>query len=189
VKRSLQNIIPNKNTIICGDFNSHHSWWNSAVSEADSRKAKDLVKWLKKFHFNLQSEPDIGTFHKNNLTRASVIDLAFSTENISQYTDWWKDSDYNIGSQHDTIFFSITRESDMLVENPVYTCQYDFEKADWKSLNKDILTKQDNKEFKWTLTELSAESLETEAKKLQNLIIKLVEKHISRKKLSERAKP
>src|SRR5216117_1054974 len=25
VKRSLQNIIPAKNTIICGDFNSHHS--------------------------------------------------------------------------------------------------------------------------------------------------------------------
>jgi hypothetical protein len=77
----------------------------------------------------------------------------------------------------------------MLVENPVYTCQYDFKRADWKSLNKDILAEQDNKEFKWTLTELSAESLEAEAEKLQNLIIKLVEKHISRKKLSERAKP
>jgi hypothetical protein len=83
VKKSLQNIVSNKNTIICGDFNSYHSWWNSAVSESDSRKAKNLVKWLKKFHFNLQSEPDIGTFYKDNLTRASVIDLAFSTENIS----------------------------------------------------------------------------------------------------------
>ena len=26
VKRSLQNIIPAKNTIVCGDFNAHHSW-------------------------------------------------------------------------------------------------------------------------------------------------------------------
>jgi len=44
VKRSLQNIIPAKNTIVCGDFNAHYSWWNSAVSEADSRKAADLIK-------------------------------------------------------------------------------------------------------------------------------------------------
>ena len=47
VKRSLQNIISAKNTIICEDFNSHHSWWNSAVSDSDSRKAANLVKWLK----------------------------------------------------------------------------------------------------------------------------------------------
>ena len=86
------------------------------------------------------------------------------------------------------IFFSLARQSDMLVENSVYVCQYDFEKADWKNLNKDILAEQDNKEFRWTLTELSAESLESEAEKLEKLIIKLVEKHISKKKLSEKFK-
>jgi hypothetical protein len=36
---------------------------------------------------------------------------------------------------------------------------------------------------------LSAESLKIEAEKLQNLIIKLVEKHILKKKLLEKAKP
>jgi len=87
------------------------------------------------------------------------------------------------------IFFSVTRESDMLVENPIYICQYNFEKADWKSLIEDILAEQDNIEFSWSLTELSAESLELEAEKLQKLIIKLVEKHIPRKRLSERSKP
>ena len=87
----------------------------------------------------MQSEADNGTFHKDNLTRASVIDLVFSTKNISQYISWWKDSKYDIGSSHDMIFFSIARESDVLVENPIYTCQYNFEKADWKSLIEDIL--------------------------------------------------
>jgi len=76
------------------------------------------------------------------LTRASVIDLTFSTKNISQYTSWWKDSEYDIGSQHDMIFFSVARESDVLVENPIYSCQYNFEKADWKNLIKDISTEQ-----------------------------------------------
>ena len=46
VKRSLKNIIPHSNIIICGDFNSHHSWWNSAVSDSDARKAVVLVNWL-----------------------------------------------------------------------------------------------------------------------------------------------
>ena len=139
VKRSLQNIIPAKNTIVCEDFNSHYSWQNSAVSDSDSRKAANLVKWLKKFQFDLQNEPDNGTFHKDNLVRASVIDLVFSTNNISQYISWWKDSEYDISSQHDIIFFSIARESDILVKNPVYICQYNFEKANWKSLIEDIL--------------------------------------------------
>src|SRR6266480_5745514 len=189
VKRSLQNITPAKNSIVCGDFNAHHSWWNSAVPESDSRKAATLVKWLKNFNFDLQNEPDNGTFHKDNLIRASVIDLVFSTENISQYMSWWKDSEYTIGSQHDMIFFSLTRESDALVENPLYVCQYDYEKADWKNLNQDILAEQNNEEFRWTLTELSAESLEAEAEKLEKLITKLVEKHIPKKRLSERSKP
>src|SRR6266513_993404 len=189
VKRSLQNITPAKNIIVCGDFNAHHSWWNSAVPESDSRKAATLVKWLKNFNFDLQNEPDNGTFHKDNLIRASVIDLVFSTENISQYMSWWKDSKYTVGSQHDMIFFSLARESDALVENPLYVCQYDYEKADWKNLNQDILAEQNNEEFRWTLTELSAESLEAEAEKLEKLITKLVEKHIPKKRLSERSKP
>jgi len=86
------------------------------------------------------------------------------------------------------IFFSIIRES-ALVENPIYTCQYNFDKADWKKLNESILSEQDNKEFRWSLTELSEESLELEVLKLQKLIIKLVELYIPKKKYSERSKP
>ncbi len=86
------------------------------------------------------------------------------------------------------IFFSIARESDVLVENSIYSCQYDFEKADWKNLIKDISTEQNNEEFSWSLKELSVESLESEAEKLQKLVVKSVKKHILRKKLSKRFK-
>ena len=102
--------------------------------------------------------------------------------------NWWKDSNYDIESSHDMLFFSITREVDMVVNNPIYTCQYDFEKANWKSLNEDILIEQNNKEFKWNLTKLSVESLEIKAEKLQNLIIKFMKKHILKKKLLKKAK-
>ena len=64
----------------------------------------------------------------------------------------------------------------------------DFEKADWKSLIKNIAAEQDNEEFSWSLIKLSAESLESEAEKLQTLIIKWVEKYVSKKKQSERFK-
>ena len=134
------------------------------------------------------SKPDNGIFHRNNLIRDSVIDLVFSTHELSQYISWWKDSEYTVGSEHDMIFFSIARES-ALVENPIYTCQYNFDKADWKKLNESILSEQDNKEFRWSLTELSEESLELEVLKLQKLIIKLIELYIPKKKYSERSKP
>src|SRR5213083_1651099 len=86
------------------------------------------------------------------------------------------------------IFFSVARESDVLVENPIYSCQYNFEKADWKNLIKDISAEQNNEKLSWSLKELSAESLEFEAEKLQKLVINLMEKHILRKKLSEKSK-
>ena len=138
VKRSLKKIVPHANTIICGDFNSHHSWWNSAVSDAIAKKAIPLVNWLQQFQFDLISEPDSGTFHRSNLVRNSNIDLVFSTLNISQYMSWWKDEEYIVGLKHDMIFFLISRE-DMLVENPLYAYQYNFEKVDWKKINEELL--------------------------------------------------
>ena len=45
------------------------------------------------------------------------------------------------------IFFSVARESDILVENSIYSCQYNFEKEDWKNLIEDISAEQSNEEF------------------------------------------
>ena len=189
MKRSLKNIIPHSNTIIYGDFNSHHSWWNSAISDLDARKVVVLVNWLQRFQFDLISELNSGTFYRNNLVKNSNIDLVFSTSNISQYMSWWKDEDYIIGLKHDMIFFSISRKFDMLVENPLYAYQYNFEKADWKKINEEILSKQDNKEFQWSLAEITEEGLELEAEKLQKLILNVIEKHIPKKKFYEKSKP
>ena len=64
------------------------------------------------------------------------------------------------------IFFSISREFNTLVENPLYAYQYNFKKADWKKINEEILSKQDNKKFQWSLTEIIEKALELEEKKL-----------------------
>ena len=81
-----------------------------------------LINWLQQFQFNLISELDSGTFHRNNLVKNSNIDLVFSTLNISQYMSWWKDKEYIINLKHDMIFFLISRENDILVKNPLYAC-------------------------------------------------------------------
>ena len=47
---------------------------------------------------------------------------------------WWKDEEYIINLKHDMIFFLISKE-DMLVENPLYTYQYNFKKVNWKKIN------------------------------------------------------
>ena len=73
--------------------------------------------------------------------------MVFSTSNISQYMSWWKDEDYTTGLKHNMIFFLISKKSNMLVENPLYAYQYNFKKANWKKINEEILSKQNNKKF------------------------------------------
>ena len=87
------------------------------------------------------------------------------------------------------IFFSISRKDDILIENPLYAYQYNFKKVDWKKINEEILFKQDNKEFQWSLVEITEEGLELEAEKLQKLILNVIEKHIPKKKFYEKSKP
>ena len=92
------------------------------------------MKLIQKLISQVDSDSDFNT---------NSIDTGIDTLDIVDYTN----SEYDISSQHDMIFFSIARESDLLTENSVYVCQYNFEKADWKSLIEDILAKQDSEEF------------------------------------------
>ncbi|KAL1978951.1 hypothetical protein VTN96DRAFT_8108 [Rasamsonia emersonii] len=46
IDRALVNITPSRNTIIGGDFNAHHPWWNSAISTPI--RAQAVVSWLEK---------------------------------------------------------------------------------------------------------------------------------------------
>src|SRR5215469_15765302 len=32
IERALANLVPSKNSILGGDFNAHHPWWNSTIS-------------------------------------------------------------------------------------------------------------------------------------------------------------
>ena len=75
IERALGDLVPSKNSILAGDFNAHHSWWNSTISSPI--RAEALTQWLQKYDFDLISQPDQSTFYRENLTSLSVIDLVF----------------------------------------------------------------------------------------------------------------
>jgi hypothetical protein len=64
IKRSLQDIKPDKRTIICGDFNAHHSWWNSTISSPI--RTIELIPWLERYSFELKNIEDQATFLRSN---------------------------------------------------------------------------------------------------------------------------
>ena len=48
-----------------------------------------LISWLERNTFKLINIPDIPTFYRANLARASVIDLAFATIDMrEEVRDW-----------------------------------------------------------------------------------------------------
>ena len=56
VERKLHEIVPDKNTILYGDLNAHHSWWNSIIT--NPKNADKLIDWLDNYEFELLNEPD-----------------------------------------------------------------------------------------------------------------------------------
>src|SRR6266536_1811721 len=81
LNRILPHIKPQKYSIICGDFNAHHSWWNLDVS--NSIRANELVQWLNQHQFELLNEPDISIFYRRNMRNISIIDLAFTIKTLN----------------------------------------------------------------------------------------------------------
>jgi hypothetical protein len=75
-------------TLIYGDFNAYHHWWNSerAVGYINIEM---LISWLERNEFELINTPDVPTFYRANLVRVLVINLAFATIDMrEEVRDW-----------------------------------------------------------------------------------------------------
>src|SRR5215469_2873189 len=199
IERALVNIVPSKNSILGGDFNAHHPWWNSTISSPT--RAEALTQWLQRFNFDLISQPDQSTFYRKGMTSLSVIDLVFVSQGlISKHIDWEIDQEVASGSDHEILLYSIV-ESDDLVENPAYQMLYNLEKADWKAFSKKLLDLDQSSKFRWDYHETDPSwedrtdieldfdlGLENEAIKLQEMIKIAAEASIPRKKPFSKSK-
>ena len=84
------------------------------------------------------------------------------------------------------IQFTIHIDDGNLVENPLYNNQYNFDKADWKQFEIDLITHANTDEFQTQLDNsiISLDILEKEAEKLRDIILKAAE-NIPKKRISE----
>src|SRR5215469_14137070 len=199
IERSLVNLAPSKNSILGGDFNAHHPWWNSTISSPI--RAEALIQWLQRHMFELISQPDQSTFYRQGMESLSVIDLVFVSQGLMRkHIDWEIDQETASGSDHEILLYSIV-ESDDLVENPAYQMLYNLEKADWKAFSQKLLELDQSSKFRWDYHETDPSwedktdieldfdlGLENEAIKLQEMIKIAAEASIPRKKPFSKSK-
>ena len=179
VERSLQNIQLSHETLIAGDFNAHHSWWNSSITNAV--RAGSLISWLNAYNCELINEPDIQTCTRS---ADSVIDLSFATQKLySLISDWHIDEDNATGSDHELIRYYIRTKATELVDNPICSEFFNVNKADWKLFAENLLLQASSLDFS------SISDLDAAAKSLQDSIYAAAEKSIPKRRFSEHSKP
>jgi hypothetical protein len=116
------------NTILLGDFNTHHPWWDPLAKPTPG--ADQLIEWLEQYHLNLLNTPGIGTFFRPHLARESVLDLSFATSSAAnRIQDWQVLPD--LGSDHHGILFTITGTQTEQVINPMQSARFNTQLADW----------------------------------------------------------
>src|SRR5204862_1717694 len=102
---------------------------------------------------------------------------------------FWEISEQTAGSDHVIIQFTIHIDNGNLVENPLYSNQYNFDKADWKQFENDLIKCANMDEFQTNLDNLiiSINVLEKEAEKLRDIILKAAN-NIPKKRITEYSK-
>jgi hypothetical protein len=109
VKRNLQHVNLPERSILAGDFNSHHLWWNSKAKR--NIQHEKLITLLEQNDFDLLNEEDTPTYHYNN--GSSVIDLTFSTAGVTPLmSNRAIDEDNPTSSDHEVIQFDTTSDSE-----------------------------------------------------------------------------
>ena len=117
------------NTLLLGDFNTHHPWWDPLAQESPG--AGQLIEWLEQRDLELLNSPGTGTFFRPNLARESVLDLSFATPLLAnKIQDWQVLPD--LGSDHNGILFSITGTNTVWVDNPVHPTNFNTRLANWE---------------------------------------------------------
>jgi len=131
------NILPNqllKETIILGDFNTHHPWWDPL--RAQSSNAIYLLDLIKTYELELLNTPGEGTFYRPNMSTPSVIDLSFATKGVvNKIQDWQVLPD--LGSDHFGVLFTICNPTPNWSKSNI--SRFNTKKANWNQF-KDILT-------------------------------------------------
>ena len=123
-RRLLQETVQPQ-SIILGDFNTHHPRW-SLEESSPTTIAEDLVEWIDTQDLTLLNTLGAGTFFRAHMRKESVLDLTFATTNIAASIQDWQIIP-EVGSDHHAILFSIYSSSQL----PRQPKTYNTRKTDW----------------------------------------------------------
>ncbi|RDL42413.1 uncharacterized protein BP5553_02392 [Venustampulla echinocandica] len=161
------------NTVLAGDLNIHHPWWDP-VAPTTSPGAEELVDWIESNSLELLNTPGIGTFFRPHMTRESVLDLTLVSPSLaSKIQDWIVLPD--LGSDHYGINFTIAGNTRPLVDNLSLATAYNTDLADWA-----ILEEEES-----SITIL----LDEASKELTKAVTEAADLSIPKRKVGARAKP
>lgn len=115
-QRSLKNLRLHNSTIIMGDFNAHHPWWNPRI-EKPSRDAEEIVDWIDDNNLSLLNKIGEKTFIRGSAD--IVIDLALVSETILN-RDFTFTRDEGLVSDHIGAILEFPHPTDDLADNPCH---------------------------------------------------------------------
>jgi hypothetical protein len=187
----------NKNTIILGDFNTHHPWWDPLVPQ--SANSAYLIDFIELYSLNLLNNPGEGTFYRPNIAIPSVLDLTLATQGIiDKIEDWQVMPD--LGSDHYGVLFTINNSSNRGSLNKAYLAELRFntKKANWEQFKADLIQSSTSLKIKLDLNQTQMLKLDLNQQNLQldylaeeftTLIVKAANNSIPKVTKSAYAKP
>jgi hypothetical protein len=137
VERSLLPRTISTNSLILGDFNLHHPWWNP--NSRSSQASIKLVRWIEEQNLELINEPGTITFFRG--ASELVLDLTLAIQALAGCIDDWQVL-ADLGSDHLPILFTLKGKKELVSPNgqKLASAYFNTKLADWE-LFSDYLVK------------------------------------------------
>ena len=110
--RNIHHSLPNRPTLLTGDFNLHHPSWSREDRALDQDQlATQIADWLaEKSYSLLNKKGEITHLARHAGERPSVIDLSFANPEamrLDTFKHWAINSDLSLDSDHNAITFTV----------------------------------------------------------------------------------
>jgi ribonuclease HI len=123
------------NTLVLGDFNTHHPWWDPL--NTTSQGADALAEWFEDQGLDLINTPGEGTFFRPHLRQESVLDLTLATSSLADRIQDWQTLP-DLGSDHYGLLFTIQGTQTATATNPLYIQRWNTSLANWDLFSKSL---------------------------------------------------
>ena len=165
-----------KQWYILGDFNAHHSLWNSRIkTDKDHQLADDITE----SPLSLLNDGSMTRIPDNPDHCESAIDLSLSSPGLAISTTW-QPSDNCLGSDHLPLMITLHGSSPQLVEQDP-TPKYNVNKANWPMYKADL--------EQYSKTDLASPDIEIYHSKIREAILQAADLSMPSKRCSSFKEP